>query len=102
MPAPTFDPAQRDPAAVVPTDAYHPADRVWIYRAGTWRPGIIEYASDRAATVTYRPGPGRGTGVDTLTAPYVLPRADADPHLDRQRAVTTSARPGSNGRAPAA
>jgi hypothetical protein len=102
MPAPTFDPAQRDPAAVVPTDAYHPADRVWIYRSGTWRPGVVEYASARAATVTYRPGPGRGTGVDTLTAPYVQPRADTDPHLDGGPAGGIPAPANPDGRASAA
>ncbi|GFJ92704.1 hypothetical protein Prum_063460 [Phytohabitans rumicis] len=36
----------------------------------------------RAATVTYRPNSARGTGVDTLTAVYMLPRADVDPLLD--------------------
>jgi hypothetical protein len=70
-------------ANVAPTDTYHPADRVWVYRTGTWRAGIIERASARAATVIYRIGSSPGTGVDTMTAPYVLPRADADPHLDR-------------------
>jgi hypothetical protein len=35
-------------------------------------------------TVTYRPGSHRGTGVDTFTAPYVTPRADEDPTLDRR------------------
>ncbi|HEY3007714.1 MAG TPA: hypothetical protein VGJ63_06545 [Micromonosporaceae bacterium] len=87
MPVPTIHPAQRDPAAIAPTDTYHPADRVWVYRTGTWRAGIIEHASPRAATVTYRTGPGRGTGVDTLTAPYVLPRTDADPHLDSSHTI---------------
>jgi hypothetical protein len=83
MPTPTVDPSQRDPAAIASTDTYHPADRVWVYRTGTWRAGIIERASARAATVIYRIGSSPGTGVDTMTAPYVLPRADADPHLDR-------------------
>jgi hypothetical protein len=82
MPTPTIDPHQRDPAEVAPTDSYHPADRVWVYRSGTWRAGVIESASDRAATVTYRPNSARGTGVDTLTAQYVLPRKDFDPLLD--------------------
>jgi hypothetical protein len=34
--------------------------------------------------VTYRPTEHRGTGVDTFTASYVLPRADVDLSLDRQ------------------
>jgi hypothetical protein len=32
--------------------------------------------------VTYRPSDSRGTGVDTLTAPYLLPREEEDPVLD--------------------
>lgn len=84
--APTSTPAtappQRDPAEVAPADSYHPADRVWVYRDG-WRAGVIEAASPRAVTVTYRPGAHRGTGVDTFTAPYVSRRFDEDP-LDRR------------------
>jgi hypothetical protein len=84
MPAPTIDPSQRDPREVAPTDSYRPADRVWVYRGGGWRAGVVENTSDRAATVTYRPGSAQATGVDTLTAAYLLPRADADPVLDEQ------------------
>ena len=83
MPAPTIDPEQRQPGDVAPTDSYRPADRVWVFRGGGWRAGVVEAASARAATVTYRPGGSRGTGVDTLTAKYVLVRADSDPMLDR-------------------
>jgi hypothetical protein len=82
MPAPTIDPEHRDPADVAPTDTYRPADLVWVHRGGDWRAGIIESASPRAATVTYRPGGTRGTAVDTLTARYMLARAEADPMLD--------------------
>lgn len=82
MPTPTIHPFQRDPAEVAPTDTYRPADRVWVYRGGGWRAGVVETASPRAATVTYRPNSARGTGVDTLTAPYLLPRMEADPELD--------------------
>src|SRR3954453_6336092 len=80
---PTIAPPQRDPADVAPADSYHKADPVWVYRDG-WRAGIIEAASARAVTVTYRPGPHRGTGVDTFTASYVPSRADEDPALDRR------------------
>jgi hypothetical protein len=45
---------------------------------------VIEAASPRAVTVTYRPGAHRGTGVDTFTASYVTSRADEDPALDRR------------------
>jgi hypothetical protein len=83
MPAPDIDPDRRDPAEVAPTDTYHPADRVWVYRGGTWRAGVVETASDRAATVTYRPTGAPATGVDTLTAAFLLPRADVDPLLDQ-------------------
>jgi hypothetical protein len=76
-------PQQRDPADVAPADSYHPADRVWVYRDG-WRAGVIEAASPRAVTVTYRPGAHRGTGVDTFTAPYVSKRSSEDPALDRK------------------
>jgi hypothetical protein len=84
MPTPTIDPDDRDPAEVAPTDTYHPADRVWVHRGGIWRAGVIENSSARAATVTYRPSSARGTAVDTLTARYLLHRADADPLLDRR------------------
>ena len=80
--APTIAPPQRDPADVAPADSYHPADRVWVYRNG-WRAGVIEAASPRAVTVTYRPGTHRGTGVDTFTAPDVTARFVDDP-LDRR------------------
>ena len=82
MPAPVIDPDKRDPGDVAPTDSYQPADPVWVYRGGAWRAGIVEVASTRAATVTYRPGHTWGTGVDTLTAPYVLARTESDPLLD--------------------
>ncbi|HEY2672582.1 MAG TPA: hypothetical protein VGJ07_19695 [Rugosimonospora sp.] len=83
MAAPSIEPDQRNPADVAPTDSYRPADPVWIYRGGMWRSGIVESSSSRAATVTYRPNGARGTGVDTLTARYLLARVDADPTLDR-------------------
>lgn len=84
MPEPHIDPSDRDPAGIEPADAYHVADRVWVYRAGSWHAGVVELSSPRAATVTYRTGGGRGTGVDTVTAQYVLPRVEFDTLLDRQ------------------
>ncbi len=83
MSAPVIHPAQRKPGEVAPTDSYQPADPVWVYRGGAWRAGVIEVASARAATVTYRPGASRGTGVDTLTADCLLAREEIDPVLDR-------------------
>ena len=85
MTAPDLDPDQRDPADVVPTNSYQPADPVWVYRGGVWRAGVIEATSTRAAMVTYRPTMAKGTGVDTLTARYLLPRRDSDPLLDNRR-----------------
>jgi hypothetical protein len=78
MSTPTIAPPERDPADVAPADSYHRGDPVWVYRDG-WRAGVIEAASPRAVTVTYRPGDDHGTGVDTFTASYVSPRADEDP-----------------------
>jgi hypothetical protein len=93
MSTPSPAPPHRDPADVAPADSYHKADPVWVYRDG-WRAGVIEAASARAVTVTYRPGPHRGTGVDTFTAPYVRRRADEDPALDRRHSgVLASRRP---------
>ncbi|MEV4704584.1 hypothetical protein [Actinoplanes sp. NPDC049316] len=85
MSTPTIAPPQRDPAEVAPADSYHKADPVWVYRDG-WRAGVIEAASPRAVTVTYRPGTHFGTGVDTFTASYVTSRADEDPTLDHRQA----------------
>jgi hypothetical protein len=81
MSTPTTAPPDRDPADVAPADSYHKADPVWVYRDG-WKAGVIEAASPRAVTVTYRPGAHLGTGVDTFTASYVSPRAEKDPTLD--------------------
>jgi hypothetical protein len=80
--SPTVHPDQRDPSEIRPTDTYARLDPVWVYRGGTWRAGIIEATSARAAMVTYHPSGARGTGVDTLTAKYVAARAEIDPTLD--------------------
>jgi hypothetical protein len=82
MSAPTIHPDQRNPADVASTDSYRPADPVWVFRGGSWRAGLVVTASARAATVTYRPTDTTGTGVDTLTAAFLLPRAELDPMLD--------------------
>ena len=84
MSAPTIDPERRDPKSVAPTDTYQPSDRVWVYRGGQWRAGIVEVASRDAATVTYRPSSSRGTGVDTLTARFMQSRSEIDPMLDKK------------------
>lgn len=84
MPAPTIGPGERDRASVAPTDSYRRADPVWAYCGNTWCAAVVEYVSNRAATVTYRPANSRGTGVDTLTARYLVSREDLDPALDRR------------------
>ena len=81
---PTGTPSHRDPAEVDPSDSYRPTDPVWVYRDG-WHSGVVEAASPRAVTVTFRPGSAPSTGVDTFTAPYVTVRADRDPLLDDRR-----------------
>ena len=45
--------------------------------------GVVETASTRAVTVTYRPSDARGTAVDTVTARYVTARTEIDPTIDR-------------------
>lgn len=87
MSTPTMAPPERNPAEVAPAGTYHKSDPVWVYRNG-WHAGVIEAASDRAVTVTYRPGSHRGTGVDTFTATYVSRRAEKDPALDAPRTPT--------------
>jgi hypothetical protein len=93
MSVPSVPPQQRDPADVAPADSYLPADPVWVYRGGGWRAGVIDAASARAVTATYRPGAALGTGVDTFTATYVLARSDTGagpspyPRLPRRDAV---------------
>lgn len=82
MPAPTLDPYERDPATVSSTETYRRADRVWVYRDRAWCAGVVEASSPHAVTVTYRPEKSRGTGVDTITARYLLPRDEYDPLLD--------------------
>lgn len=85
VPAPDLDPHLRDPDAVAPADSYRRLDPVWVYRAQGWHAGVVERSSPLAVTVTYRPPDTRGTGVDTLTAAYLLPREDEDPLLDQER-----------------
>ena len=87
---PTMHPYQRDPAEIAPACTYRRNDPVWVYRDGAWRTGIVDSASSLAIMATYRRTDHHGTGVDTMTARYVLPRADADPDLDRGLARTAS------------
>jgi diguanylate cyclase (GGDEF)-like protein len=80
--APTCAPVSREPSQAAPASAYQAGDRVWVYRNGAWRPGVVEGAASMAVMATYRCADGRGTAVDTMSARYVLPRADVDAQLD--------------------
>jgi hypothetical protein len=80
---PTADPNARDVIAdALVADDYEPGQRIWVYRAGTWRPGVVLHRSARAVTVRYRPADGPGTGVDTVTARSLKLRVDDDPGID--------------------
>jgi hypothetical protein len=61
---------------------YEQGQRVWVFRDGAWRPGIVLHSSTRAVMVRYRPGEGTGTGVDTVTGRSLADRAERDPSLD--------------------
>ena len=78
MPAPATDPAGRDPATIASPIQYGPGTPVWIYRAGSWRPGRVECSSALAATVRYRPSQIPGTLVDTAIAPDLAARNEFD------------------------
>jgi len=83
MSAPTVEP--RYPASCVGSrpDGYRPGERVWVHRAGSWRPGVVLSSSTKAVTVRYRPSESRGTGVDTVTGDSIAARDDDDGFLDR-------------------
>ena len=82
MSAPTLGPTYTLSGAA-PADGYNPGARVWVHRAGSWRPGIVLHSSSKAVTVRYRPAEGRGTGVDTVTGDSLAMRIDDDPFLDQ-------------------
>jgi hypothetical protein len=55
-----------------------PGLRVWVLRAGAWRPGIVLSCSPKAVMVRYRPTDGPGTGVDTVTFGSLSARDEHD------------------------
>jgi hypothetical protein len=63
--------------------AYRPGDPVWVLRAGSWRPGVVLFASPRAATVRYRPTDATGFGVDTAVPGDLAHRDTVDELLDQ-------------------
>ena len=48
-------------------------------RDGAWRPGVVVATSAMAVMCRYRRAEGLGTVVDTMSADFVVPRADIDP-----------------------
>jgi len=65
-----------------PATAYRPHDRVWVHRAGAWRPGVVLTGSTQAVMVRYRPRDSAGTGVETVLATDLMARDEPDPVLD--------------------
>lgn len=82
MPVPTMQPQVFELADSPTATRYEPGQRVWVYRAGAWRPGIVLHRSTQAVMVRYRPGDGSGTGVDTVTGSSLAERTEQDPYLD--------------------
>lgn len=84
MAQPKIHPDQRDLADVVPTDAYAPHDRVWVYHGdGLWRAGIVYDVSSHAVTVICdSPTAARGTEVEFRTARYVARRDRIELSID--------------------
>jgi hypothetical protein len=63
-------------------DTYRPGQPVWVYRNGSWRPGVVLDSTSRAVMVRYRPADGPGTGVDSVTGHSIVERTDVDAFLD--------------------
>lgn len=76
MPAPTFEPDQRDPEQVAPAEAYRRRDPVWVFRHGEWHLGTVDGASPLAVMVTYQRAGMRGTVVDTVPPEYLVRREE--------------------------
>ena len=83
MSAPTVSPADRRLIDTPRTDQYASDARVWVFRAGVWRPGVVLSSSPEAAVVRYRAGETSATSVDTVRAQHLAHRADADPYVDQ-------------------
>ncbi|MBX6751520.1 MAG: hypothetical protein IRY85_17980 [Micromonosporaceae bacterium] len=83
MSAPTIDPATRPLDDITRPDQYPRGARVWVFSAGSWRPGVVLSASAKAASVRYRPTDGRGTAVDTVLPHKLVPRDEDDPYVDK-------------------
>jgi hypothetical protein len=82
MSAPAVDPAARPADDIVRPDQYPRGARVWVFSAGSWRPGVVLSSSTKAASVRYRPTDSRGTAVDTVLPDKLAPRHEVDPYVD--------------------
>jgi hypothetical protein len=82
MSAPTAIPTALPTNDAGRLDPFPRGTRVWVFCAGSWRPGIVLSSSEKAASVRYRPTEGRGTAVDTVLAHKIVPRDDDDPYVD--------------------
>lgn len=82
MSAPPAPPTNRSIADMPTVEHLMPGGRVWVFRGGEWRPGIVLNSSPDATVVRYRPTEGSGTAVDTVTARNLATRQDPDPYLD--------------------
>lgn len=83
MSAPSVTPAALPSNDATRPDQYPRGARVWVFCAGSWRPGVVLGSSEKAASVRYRPTEGRGTAVDTVLAHKIVPRDDEDPYVDK-------------------
>lgn len=83
MSAPTTDPAARPVDDIARPDQYARGARVWVFSAGSWRPGVVLSSSTKAVSVRYRPTDSRGTAVDTVLPDKLVPRDEDDPYVDK-------------------
>jgi hypothetical protein len=75
---PGCDPDERDPSHIAPADSYRRNEAVWVYRNGSWHPGVVNGVSPLAVMVTYQSILGRGTVVDTVTPQYLMPHGESN------------------------
>lgn len=93
MPGPVIDPSMRPAGEIPPANSYSVGARVWVFCGGAWCPGRVEGASERAATVTYRPAGRSGTAVDTVTAGNLVGRIEDDDVVDHSGPLPARGRP---------
>lgn len=82
MPAPTIEPTRFAAPDALTADQLNPGEPIWVYRAGSWRPGVVLCVSPRAVMVRYRPTDAGGTAVDTVNLAVLALRGEPDPYVD--------------------